>query len=288
MANTKKAKPKGKTTVKQETIAKIKRTVQRRSKVGFSWDDNFVQQLEGKTTAQLKKIKANLYDYATYDVAGSSFTQYIGETEVQSHTYEHRIITGREGLEHRKQVGIEKAEYVRQYREYEKQAEEARQKWIKEHPDKVIAKPVKPLKIENVVEQPVESDVPINVGTLPTAKDERTVQTKFDQYAKEGDKVYKRLMELIDSNGTAGATYLRNMLAWEVEKYGYDNVVASIGKQPSSTISKAERAAYYKTGSSTVALSIRSIANSIKGTVPTLDDLKQIEVIADATDDFNQ
>ncbi len=111
-----------------------------------------------------------------------------------------------------------------------------------------------------------------------------TISQPVDSLLEEGDIVYQRVIELIDTHSSTGSERLLNALNEEIATYGYDRVVASMALAPEAVIQAAQDIVFYPAGGTTASEAHRAfikLGDIIKGTVRSEQDSRNIGEVLD-------
>lgn len=118
-------------------------------------------------------------------------------------------------------------------------------------------------------------------------KDRERLKTddEFREKFSQGQLVYDRIMEMIDNvarDHRRAAEHLRSVLQHEVQEYGKDNVIRSIGEAPQEALELADIALRYNPGDSRHDDAIRELLMIITGTIPTAEEARNLQDAIDA------
>ena len=119
---------------------------------------------------------------------------------------------------------------------------------------------------------------------------QRQLQDKYDledaRLYQEGDIAYNEIKRLIKRYPGDGSIGLEKALTHEIEKYGEENVIMSIGQMPKEMIEAARTIMYYEGGSDAIHKAYIDFFEMIKGTKLSTDELKDIGDTLDKMTDF--
>lgn len=98
---------------------------------------------------------------------------------------------------------------------------------------------------------------------------------------QEGEIVMYNVEALIAQYPTNGAKFLSKMLAYEIGKYGRDNVEMALASAPEASISYAKTIVYYENSKDVMHSALQEFADMIRGTIPTAEESREIGEVMD-------
>ena len=110
-------------------------------------------------------------------------------------------------------------------------------------------------------------------------------QDAIDSLLAEGDVVYERLIELINTHSSTGSERLLKALEEEISTYGYDRVVAALALAPEAAIKAAQEIVFYPNGGTTGSEAHKAfikLGDIISGTVRSEQDSMDIGDVLDS------
>lgn len=102
-----------------------------------------------------------------------------------------------------------------------------------------------------------------------------TEDEEFRQKFTQGEIVYSRIIDMINNVGRdhiRAAEHLKSVLEHEIQEYGRENVLRSIGESPQEAIELSEIALRYNPGDSRHDDATRELLMVITGTIPTAEE----------------
>lgn len=117
------------------------------------------------------------------------------------------------------------------------------------------------------------------------AKEKFNRDKEFRERFSQGSLIYNSIKSMIQSVGREhkkAAEHLNSILEGEIKKYGASLVMTNISYAPDEMIEAAQLALRYNPGDSRHDDSIRTILTLITGTIPTAEELKELQEVIDS------
>ena len=99
---------------------------------------------------------------------------------------------------------------------------------------------------------------------------------------RQGEIIWTKINNLIDSYNTAGAQYMRDLLAQEVRKFGKKAVLQALAESGEEAISAAETIIYYQDTANTISRAFRNLGELIRSYAPTEAESREMGKAIDA------
>lgn len=246
--------------LKQEK--RIKAWKSRAEKRGYSVPETVMPTRPKRfTKASVQRLKeltpAKLYDMSTYTIHGA---------------YGSTTIKGTEARTLERKTSARKAQ---QTRRKNKQSEPELK-----YPTSVYEQEWKPKVDEVWTEERRKQD----------EKDRERAKKSQDDWLSEGQIVYKKMNESIDSavgRDSRAANHLKNVLESEISQYGFEPVMKSIAMQSEDIMELTEVALNYRKDTDRHEQAVVEIVNIIRGTIPTAEELQQLSELAEQGEDYD-
>lgn len=111
-----------------------------------------------------------------------------------------------------------------------------------------------------------------------------------EEYPNEGELIYEQIKEMINEagrNNKKAADHLDSVLQGEINQYGYDKVMEALSQAPEEMLMLADIAIRYGQGSGSHDSAIREMLHLIKGSIPTAEELSDLQDFIDGDSDFD-
>lgn len=121
-------------------------------------------------------------------------------------------------------------------------------------------------------------------------KDRERAKKSQDDWLSEGQIVYKKMNESIDTavgRDSRAANHLKNVLESEIAQYGFEPVMKSIAMQSEDIMELTEVALNYRRDTDRHEQAVIEIVNIIRGTIPTAEELQQLSELAEQGEDYD-
>lgn len=121
-------------------------------------------------------------------------------------------------------------------------------------------------------------------------KDRERAKKSQDDWLSEGQIVYKKMNESIDTavgRDSRAANHLKNVLESEISQYGFEPVMKSIAMQSEDVMELTEVALNYRRDTDRHEQAVIEIVNIIRGTIPTAQELQQLSELAEQGEDYD-
>lgn len=225
---------------KRQQLRRVRSFIRRAEKRGYSFDINLKESLSTLSTQKLKSLTPKkLYEQATYSYKETVFTgtEFIKEPVTVSAT---------KGRQMERSKSAKKAAETRKYRA-----------WLNT-----------PEGLEYTRQK--EQELYDYIETMREAEIERANQ--FQQ----GEIIYDRLTELIDSYETKGAQLLSKMLASEINSFGRENVIRALSEVGEGALAEAQTIVFYKQSSGDIHRAVIALDEMIRGYIRTEIEAKEL------------
>lgn len=137
------------------------------------------------------------------------------------------------------------------------------------------------------------------------AKEAAEVQSEIDKWAEERRKqdeqdrqlaesidqglvMYENITNLIDKFPRAGSDILQQALAYEINKYGLDLVMAGMAQTPINVVEEAQKIVHYNGEKESIHRAITNLFDSITGTIRSIQDSMAIGEAMDRMTDMSE
>lgn len=137
------------------------------------------------------------------------------------------------------------------------------------------------------------------------AKEAAEVQSEIDKWAEErrkqdeqdrqlaesidqGRVMYENITNLIDKFPRAGSDILQEALAYEINKYGRDLVMAGMAQTPINVVEEAQKIVHYNGEKESIHRAITNLFDSITGTIRSIQDSMAIGEAMDRMTDMSE
>lgn len=137
------------------------------------------------------------------------------------------------------------------------------------------------------------------------AKEPAEVQSEIDKWAEErrkqdeqdrqlvesvdqGRVMYENITNLIDKFPRAGSDILQQALAYEINKYGLDLVMAGMAQTPINVVEEAQKIVFYNGEKESIHRAITNLFDSITGTIRSIQDSMAIGEAMDRMTDMSE
>ena len=137
------------------------------------------------------------------------------------------------------------------------------------------------------------------------AKEAAEVQSEIDKWAEErrkqdeqdcqlaesidqGRVMYENITNLIDKFPRAGSDILQQALAYEINKYGLDLVMAGMAQTPINVVEEAQKIVHYNGEKESIHRAITNLFDSITGTIRSIQDSMAIGEAMDRMTDMSE
>lgn len=103
----------------------------------------------------------------------------------------------------------------------------------------------------------------------------------------QGRVMYENITNLIDKFPRAGADILQKALAYEINKYGLDLVMAGMAQSPVNVVEEAQKIVHYNGEKESIHRAITNLFDSITGTIRNIQDSMAIGEAMDRMTDMS-
>ena len=236
-------------TATQKLRKLVQQQVRRMENRGYRIDTKLKEKIKTGKYQTLKSIRKNKYA-KLYENSTA---------EIDSN-----IVTGRRYRQYERKVSAEKAVETRRINEDRR-------------------------RVERQAKEAYEAEVQSEIDKW---EEERRKQDEQDYQLSEsidqGRVMYENITNLIDKFPRAGSDILQQALAYEINKYGLDLVMAGMAQTPINVVEEAQKIVFYNGQKESIHRAITNLFDSITGTIRSIQDSMAIGEAMDRMTDMSE